>query len=157
MDQAMKIALAAAILAASSTIALSAQPRVIEGVPRIIDGDTIEIDDVKIRFLDIDTDEPGTEAGDAATDALKELIKGESVSCEYSSYDRYGRALATCRSRHAAGYTWEDATLNYLMVRGGYAIQYLKYSKDERIQKAMLTAMNHCLGVWKAKLPWCYR
>jgi endonuclease YncB( thermonuclease family) len=103
----------------------------ISGVPRIIDGDTIVIGVTKIRLESIDApesdqicvDENGERwaCGIAARDRLAGHVGNGPVDCTPSGLDAYGRTLAVCRIRG------ED--LNAWMVREGWALAFIHYSK----------------------------
>jgi endonuclease YncB( thermonuclease family) len=124
---------------------------VISGVPRIIDGDTIAIDGVKIRLEGIDApesdqvclDQQSTKwtCGIAARDRLAERIGNRSIDYTPAGSDKYDRTLAVCR---LAG---ED--LNAWMVRQGWALAFLKYSKvyvaeEEQARSAIGIARRKC-------------
>lgn len=79
---------AAGAVAASSTVVL-------------IDGDTVDIDGVRIRLLDIDTPETFHSRCEAelalglkAKQRLRELVASGPVTYEPHGHDRYGRTLA---------------------------------------------------------------
>jgi micrococcal nuclease len=67
------------------------------GVPRIVDGDTIEVDGVRVRLGGLHAPERGEPGGAEATAFMERLTAGQTVSCEISGGDRYGRAVAICR------------------------------------------------------------
>ena len=101
------------------------------GIPKITDGDTIKISNQPIRFHGIDAPENKQicvknskeyNCGQEATDALIKKINGKSVLCKISQVDRYNRYIGVCFS--------EGINLNQWMVRNGYAVAYLRYSKD---------------------------
>lgn len=74
----------------------------------VIDGDSLRIDGREIRIASIDAPEyrqtctdPGGTAwpcGHEARAALESIASSGGVSCETAVQDRYGRALARCRS-----------------------------------------------------------
>ena len=96
---------------------------------RVVDGDTVDSDVdfgrfihqiVRLRLLGIDAPEkrkPTKEAGDAATDYLRELIEGKTVAIktELDKDDKYGRLLATI-------YTDAGDNVNELLVKNGHAV-----------------------------------
>jgi endonuclease YncB( thermonuclease family) len=76
---------------------------------QVIDGDSLRIDGREIRLAGIDapeyrqtcTDAAGAAwpCGKEARSALERLVGAGGVSCETQVEDRYGRALARCRSK----------------------------------------------------------
>ena len=87
------IAAAMALLTVSSAIAA-------DGL-RVVDGDTININGMPIRIVQIDTPETWSprcqqelELGMAATKRLEELLVGHEVTYQATGYDRFGRVLA---------------------------------------------------------------
>jgi len=67
-----------------------------ERVTRVIDGDTFETASRKrpVRLANVNAPERGKRGGAAATNALKGLIAGETVSIETVARDVYGRSVA---------------------------------------------------------------
>jgi endonuclease YncB( thermonuclease family) len=74
----------------------------------VIDGDSLRVDGREIRLAGIDapeyrqtcTDEKGAAwpCGKDARTALERLVQAGGVTCKTAVEDRYGRALALCRS-----------------------------------------------------------
>lgn len=121
----------------------------ISGIPRVVDGDTLHMDGVRIRMHGIDApesnqtchDPDGREwrCGDGATQALRQQIGGGSVRCTVRDTDRYGRAVAVC-------FDAADRDLNAWMVENGWAIAYLRYSRDYETHQQRARAA--ALGIW---------
>ncbi len=67
-----------------------------ERVTKVIDGDTFMTASRKnpIRLANVDAPEKGTRGGAAATNALKSMIQGETVSVDTVARDVYGRSVA---------------------------------------------------------------
>jgi endonuclease YncB( thermonuclease family) len=67
-----------------------------ERVTRVIDGDTFETANRKrsIRLANVDAPEKGKKGGAKATQSLRNLIAGETVSVETVARDKYGRSVA---------------------------------------------------------------
>ena len=111
----------------------------ISGIPRIVDGDTVHIDKYKIRLEGIDAPEIRQKCkieylklsfisfnksylcGIKSKKKLEKKINYKSISCKVKSKDRYGRYLGTCFKK--------KINLNKWLVRSGYAVAYLRYSK----------------------------
>lgn len=70
-----------------------------ERVTRVIDGDTFETASRKrpVRLANVNAPEKGQRGGAAATNALKGLIAGETVSIETVARDAYGRSVANVK------------------------------------------------------------
>lgn len=100
---------------------------------RVADGDTLDIAGQRIRLTGIDApewDQTCTTAdgstwacGQAATDRLRQLVRGTQITCEPQGHDRYGRLLARCR----VGTT----DLAETIVRDGLAIATDRYKPAE--------------------------
>jgi endonuclease YncB( thermonuclease family) len=124
-----------------------------------IDGDTIEIAGERVRLHGIDAPESDQECTDAtgatsrcgelATQALRALIDGQTVSCQQSDTDKYGRIVAVCRRG--------EVDLNATMVREGWAVAYVEYATDYVAEEAQ--AKRDRRGIWGGKfiVPAAYR
>jgi endonuclease YncB( thermonuclease family) len=136
-----------------------ARAETLTGTPRIVDGDTLELGRETIRLHGIDAPEAGQKCkaakgrswpcGEAAIDALAEMIEGKAITCEGSERDPYNRLIARCRI--------EDLEVNSAMVERGHAWAFVRYSRDyEALQQG---AREACRGVWEADTPapWDYR
>jgi endonuclease YncB( thermonuclease family) len=98
----------------------------VTGRPHVADGDTLAFGEVRVRLEGIDACELGQTAIDAAgrpydcgaraREALRGVIAGRPVTCDWNRRDRYGRRLGRCR---AGG---ED--LGAAMTRAGQARAY---------------------------------
>lgn len=123
----------------------------INGRIKVVDGDSLEIGSTRIRLSGIDAPEGQQAFGRTSTEALRRLTERGDVHCSNESTDRYDRVLAVCFA--------EKRNINRLMVRGGYAWDYRRYShgkyaSDER------AARKERLGLWgKANPvpPWDWR
>jgi len=103
----------------------------IAGYARIIDGDTLDISGTRIRLHGIDAPE-STQAcmageqvyrcGDRATQALADLVRGQTLRCDPMGMDRYRRTIAGCK----IATTGQD--IESWMVRQGFAVAYTRYS-----------------------------
>lgn len=120
----------------------------VQGSPNVTDGDTIRIGETRIRLEGIDAPElsqqctkadgSGWQCGAAARAALIQRIGNESVRCEISGTDRYGRSLGTC---------WSGTiNLNQWLVRSGWAVAYRRYSM--RYVDEEQVAQGKHLSIW---------
>ncbi|KRR21342.1 hypothetical protein CQ14_06750 [Bradyrhizobium lablabi] len=90
----------------------------------VIDGDTVDIDNVRIRIISIDTPETFRsrceneyQLGVAAKNRLIELLKSGEVSYTPNGVDRFGRTLATVY----AG----TVDVGAVLLKEGYALPYV--------------------------------
>jgi endonuclease YncB( thermonuclease family) len=88
--------LAALSLLAIATLALPSSSTSLSGVPRIVDGDTFEVDGVRVRLSGLHAPERHEPGGAEAAAFMRSLTAGQTVTCEISGGDRYGRAVAIC-------------------------------------------------------------
>jgi endonuclease YncB( thermonuclease family) len=150
----MKVALAALLL--SATCARAAD---VSGIPRIVDGDTVEIAATKIRLSGIDapeTDQLCLDAkggkwacGIAARDELVKYSRDRSWTCHVTGADKYGRSLARCEVDGADVERW--------MVRSGWALAFVRYSREYVADEA--EAKSKRAGLWSGAFvaPWDWR
>jgi endonuclease YncB( thermonuclease family) len=118
------------------------------GRASIIDGDTLDIQGRRVRLFGIDAPESAQtcvdgrgqsyRCGQRATQALWGKIGGRTVECEGRDVDRYGRTVAVCRVGA------ED--INAAMVREGWAVAYLQFSRS--YLWAELQARASGRGLW---------
>ena len=139
----------------------------IVGKAKVIDGDTIKIKNNKIRLSGIDAPESNQlckriflsiqffsfnkqyPCGKISTNKLKKLVKNEIILCKVENIDRYKRKLATCFKNRL--------NINSWLVRNGYALAYVKYSKKYIFQEK--EAERDKLGMWQGTFekPWDWR
>ena len=130
---------------------------IFQGVPRIIDGDSLEINDNKIRLLGIDAPEKkqickkpyltisflnfykNYECGIMVTKKLKKLINNKEIKCISENKDRYNRFLSICYLK--------KRDINSWLVKNGYAVAYVKYSKKYILEEEH--AKKNKLGIWQ--------
>jgi endonuclease YncB( thermonuclease family) len=124
------------VVALALCAALIAMPAVAQ---RVIDGDTIDLNGTRWRLWGIDAPEAhqscadGWAAGLKATAAMRKLIEGRAVTCEFRGHDRYKRSIGLCRAGN------ED--LGAAMVSTGMAWAFTRYSSDYiRQEKAAIGA-----------------
>lgn len=148
--------LAAAILAISS---IESRAHDLTGRAHIVDGDTIIISETHIRLQGIDSPETDQVCLDAkgerwkcgvtARDRLLEHIGQRAVSCTDLGRDRYKRILGVCYAGS------ED--LNAWMVREGFALAYVKYSREYVAEEKVAQIAKR--GMWAGAFiaPWDWR
>tara|TARA_Y100001970_G_scaffold229119_1_gene284120 strand:- start:839 stop:1273 length:435 start_codon:yes stop_codon:yes gene_type:complete len=116
---------------------------------RVVDGDTIYKGSKKFRLEGIDAPESSQSClyqgkawfcGRAATSALEKNIEaGKMIKCEGDEKDSYGRVIAVCYA--------DNQNLNAWMVKNGWALAYIKYSK--KYLKEQQYAKKKVLGCGK--------
>jgi len=126
---------------------------------RIIDGDTIVLNSKKIRLHGIDTPETKQTCKDKnskiyycglrATEELNNIIGNNKVTCKTKDKDRYGRLVSVCFVN--------GKDINATLVKNGWALAYIKYSKDYLSDEN--EAKNNNLGLWSGTFisPWEWR
>ena len=130
----------------------------LSGKASVTDGDTIRFGKTRVRLFGIDAPEIKQKCvfndktwncGIEARKALVNMIGEQKVSCEKKDKDWYGRIIAVCMVG--------GVNLNALMVRGGWALAYRKYSRDYVDEE--LIARSGKTGLWKGtfKFPWEWR
>ena len=129
------------------------------GAVRIVDGDTLRIGAHRVRLYGIDAPERAQNCdgadrrpypcGAAASAALTRMIGGARPDCAERDRDRYGRSVAVCS---VAG-----RDLNRAMVAAGWAVAYVRYSRDYERDEA--AARRARLGIWRGSFerPDVYR
>jgi micrococcal nuclease len=133
-------------------------PRTVQ-VRWIADGDTFAtMGGETVRLQGIDTPEKGRKGkpdqyyAREARQALSEMVKGKEVSLTLGprSKDRYGRLLALVSLPHET--PPNEAMVNILMVRHGYAYYYPHRdhtpSLTERLLRAQKRAISEGAGFW---------
>lgn len=137
----------AIITAALSLAAVPAATETVSGQVKVIDGDSLEVAGRRVRLFGIDAPEATQKCdrsgeswacGAASAEELKGLIGTDSVTCEGSERDVYGRLLAVCR---VAG-----VDINRTMVAGGWATAFRRYSEDYVADETRARAAR--LGLW---------
>lgn len=137
----------------------SAEAETLTGKPYVTDGDTVKVSGERIRLEGIDAPERNQRCKDASgksydcgivsTAALRNKIGRNSITCEGTKRDRYGRFLGTCYIN--------EVDLNSWMVQNGYALAYRRYSR--RYVSAEQEARENSRGVWAGEfvVPWSWR
>jgi endonuclease YncB( thermonuclease family) len=135
--------LLAAILGAT---AVPASAETWTGRVHVIDGDTVNMDGVRLKLIDIDAfesaqtcqrDGQSYQCGFQATLELEDLIHGQPIRCDGSRRDQYRRPLVHC--------FLGNLDLGRAMVRSGWALA--EYSAQYRPDEE--TAQTGHLGAWE--------
>jgi endonuclease YncB( thermonuclease family) len=126
----------------------------------VIDGDTIRQGDTTFRLWGIDAPESTQQCqrgdsvpydcGKDASAHLRELVADQPVTCEPKTRDRYGRTVAICG-------TPSIPDLGRAMVRDGWVVAFVRYSRDYISEEA--EARDAKRGLWSGsfELPWNWR
>jgi endonuclease YncB( thermonuclease family) len=118
-------------------------PPSVSGWAKPIDGDSLWVGSSEVRLKGIDAPEGRQTCwrdgktwycGEAARGELVDAIGGESVTCEISERDVYGRLLGRC--------TAGGRDLNAGMVEAGMAVAYGGYTHEEA------EAKSAARGIW---------
>lgn len=121
-----------------------AKPPALTGSAYAIDGDTLVIKRKHIRLFGIDAFEHDQTCGRfrcgvEATTALRDLVKGQTVTCRQQDRDQYGRMIAICKLSLGLDLGGE-------MVRRGLAVDYRSFTLDYMDEEA--DAQAHKRGAW---------
>jgi micrococcal nuclease len=127
------------------TCVLLTAPGNLEGkVVRIADGDTITVlvdrKQVKVRLSAFDAPERGQDFSQRSRQALADLVFGKEVSTETHGKDRYVRVIGDV---YVGG-----KPVNEIMVRQGWAWNFVKYSKSPRLSELERQARLERRGLW---------
>ena len=134
-------------------------------ITRVIDGDGFEARALdgsdrtfEVRLYAIDAPERTQKYGKEATDHLRQEVKGGRFWLEVKGTDPNGRTVAVVYKD-----TYDTVhTLNYLMVRTGWAYWYFGYDTGNSfsLREAEIAAYMDCKGVWQepeVERPWDYK
>jgi micrococcal nuclease len=85
-----------------------------EKVTRVIDGDTLMTGSRKnpIRLANVNAPEKGDHGANTATQDLRDLVLGKTVTIETVARDKYGRGVANVKTDHSSA--------NSIMRKKGY-------------------------------------
>ena len=118
---------------------------------RIADGDTLTVlvdrMQVKVRLSEIDAPERGQDFSQRSRQALADLVFGKEVSIETHEKNRYVRVIGDV---FVGG-----KPVNEVMVREGWAWNFVKYSKSPRLSQLEREARAERRGLWGWGLTGC--
>jgi len=107
---------------------------------------------VRVRLSAIDAPERGQDFSQRSREALADLVYSKEVSIETHGKDRYGRVI---------GDVFVGGRLvNEVLVRQGWAWNFVKYSRSPRLAELERQARAERRGLWAGKNPvppWEYR
>ena len=118
------------LMALSCAFSLSAPPATAQGqvisgvVMRVTDGDTFRLSglDVAVRVWGLDAPERKQRGGTAATNAMRDLIDGKTLTCVERDIDRYRRVVGQC-------FLENGQDIAAAMIAAGVAREYCRYSR----------------------------
>ena len=103
----MALTLRSLIVLAVLMLPVPALATTVEGRARVVDGDTLEVAGQKVRLFGVDAPELDQSCerggrvwacGQAAREALAEIVGRKRLVCAVQDIDRYGRAVAVCEA-----------------------------------------------------------
>lgn len=114
-------------------------------VIRVKDGDTYVFKDntkeFTVRLKNVDAPESKQQFGFLSGIYVSQLILGKVVQYESTGTDIYKRVLAD---------VWIDnKRLDSILIRNGWAWQYVQYSNDILLKQCMQLAIDEKKGIWK--------
>lgn len=98
-------------------VAISSSQEIVGPVTHVRDGDTIEVSGVPIRFGSLDCAETGTADGNRATERMRTLIRGQTLTCYLNGRTSYDRKIGSCRLQ-------DGRDLGGIMISEGYCQRF---------------------------------
>lgn len=142
---------AIALLAAT---AAHANGPIIAGPAQVVDGDTLRVQGQSIRLEGVDAFEKAQSCGAIACGReaaayTRSLVADAIVVCARQDVDRYGRWVARC--------TIGARDLSREIVRAGWGLAYVKYSRAYVADETQARAARK--GAWAGDVtaPWLWR
>ncbi len=151
------LAIGALLLLLLNCVLLAQKEEFVAKVVGVHDGDSITVlredkTQVKIRLEGIDAPELKQAFGNAAKQAMSEMVFGKEVRVVSKGLDIYQRALGDI-------YVGETF-VNLAMIEKGMAWQFWKYNKDPKLKEAQEKAREAKVGLWQDASPvppWDFR
>jgi endonuclease YncB( thermonuclease family) len=128
----------------------------LRGIAEVVDGDTLRIEGIPVRLDSIDAPERDQLCqrdgrpwlcGDQSIEALRTLAEGREVICITDGSDRYRRILAECWVGEVDPIA--GTSLNAVMVRQGWALDYTQYSKGRHATEQLQAEIDG-VGIWSS-------
>lgn len=98
-------------------IAISSSQEIVGTVTHVRDGDTIEVSGVPVRFGSLDCAESGTSDGNRATEKMRSLVTGQTLTCYLNGRTSYDRKIGSCRLQ-------DGRDLGGMMISDGYCQRF---------------------------------
>jgi len=98
-------------------VVISSSQEIVGPVTHVRDGDTIEVSSVPIRFGSLDCAETGTSDGNRATQRMRALVGGQTLTCFLNGRTSYDRQIGSCRLQ-------DGRDLGSVMIREGYCQRF---------------------------------
>lgn len=113
----------------------------------VLDGDTVDClkeynQKIRIRLASIDAPEKSQAFGQKAKQHLSNYVYGKNVIASIENKDRYGRQIGEIFTDDS------PYSVNYLMVKDGYAWAYERYTRDRAYITAQQQAKADKAGLW---------
>ncbi len=130
---------------------IQAEESVIGKVVKVKDGDTFVLllpnkTMITIRLAYIDCPEKNQAYYQKAKDFTANMIFGSNIRCTLIKKEKYQRFLAIA-------YMPDSSQLNEILVRKGYAWDYIAYSAHTRMHELEAKAKAEKLGLWQDTNP----
>lgn len=106
----------------------------------VVDGDTFQLAGHRVRLWGHDTPERGECGYSQAADALRRAVAGQTVECDVTGKDRYGRTVARC--------SLQGQDIGAAMVRAGLSADFAQYSGGA-YAKEQADARAQRRGFWR--------
>jgi len=124
--------------------------RILGKIIGVTDGDTVvlltqEKTQIKVRLDAIDCPESRQAFGQRAKQFTSDFCFGKEAVLISHGKDRYGRTLGLI--------IIGKYTLNYELLKAGYAWHYKRYNKEKRLSEMELQARSKRIGLWVDKEP----
>ena len=91
------------IAACLMTTAAVAGPASITGPAYVIDGDTVVVGTTHVRLKGVDAAERGTPLGDEATQVMRGIVNGGTLTCVLTGEKAYNPQVGYCMARTITG------------------------------------------------------
>ena len=120
-------------------------------VIRIVDGDTVELllpdkTHPNCRLEGIDAPEKKQPFGSKATEHLKSLTIGQTLTIHQTGVDHWGRPIVIIMLE-------DSGSVNASLIENGFAWHFTKYSDDHDLSQLESAARSRGVGLWHDSNP----